>query len=139
MSLKKQGKYRFHDFEVDLAHRSLRRAGHAVTIGSRTFDLLALLVLKPQRVIATDELMDALWPDSEVEESNLSQHIFLLRKALTGAKTGDKLLVTIPGRGYQFAPPVTEVREAVAEHVAESSSDSDLHAAPVEAPHRRIC
>jgi eukaryotic-like serine/threonine-protein kinase len=123
MSLKKQGKYRFHDFEVDLAHRSLRRAGHTITIGSRTFDLLAFLVLKPQRVITTEELMDALWPDSTVEESNLSQHIFLLRKALTGAKPGDKLLVTIPGRGYQFAPPVTEVHESDS-HLADDSSES---------------
>ena len=112
MSLKKkQGKYRFHDFEVDLAHRSLRRAGQTITISSRTFDLLTFMVLKPQRVITKDELMDALWPDSHVEESNLSQHIFLLRKALTGAKSGDKLLVTVPGRGYQFVPPVSEATE----------------------------
>jgi len=111
MSLKKQGKYRFHDFEVDLTHRSFQRDGHAVTISPRTFDLLSYLILKPQRVITKDELMDTLWPDSQVEESNLSQHIFLLRKALTGAKSGDKLLVTIPGRGYQFVPPVSEVQE----------------------------
>jgi eukaryotic-like serine/threonine-protein kinase len=137
MSLKKQGKYRFHDFEVDLADRSLQRAGQTITISSRTFDLLTFMVLKPQRVITKDELMDALWPDSQVEESNLSQHIFLLRKALTGAKSGDKLLVTIPGRGYQFVPPVSEATEsesqpandpteiAVAPHDAGSDEFSD--------------
>ena len=144
MPLKKQGKYRFHDFEVDLAHRSLQRGGQAITISARTFDLLTFMVLKPQRVITKDELMDALWPDSQVEESNLSQHIFLLRKALTGAKSGDKLLVTIPGRGYQFAPPVSEVTQSesqpaddpaeipVVAHDADSGAfpDADLESLP---------
>jgi eukaryotic-like serine/threonine-protein kinase len=112
MSLKKQGKYRFHDFEIDLAHRSLRREGHVVTIAPRTFDLLVFLVLNAQRVVTKDELMNALWPDSPVEESNLSQHVLLLRKALNGAEPDDKLVITIPGRGYQFTAPVSEVQQS---------------------------
>ena len=115
MSLKKQGKYRFHDFEVDLAHRSLQRAGRAVAIRTETFDLLAFLVLRPQRVITPEQLMDSVWPDFVVEEEDLNQQIFLLRKALLGAKSGDKLLVTVPGHGYQFVPPVTEVPEPESE------------------------
>jgi len=109
MSLKKPGKYRFQEFEVDFAHRSVHRDGRVIAIGSRTFDLLTYFVLNPQRLVTKDELMEALWPDSHVEESNLSQHIFLLRKALTGVQSGDKLIVTVPGRGYQFVPPVTPV------------------------------
>jgi len=109
MSLKKQGKYRFQNFEVDLADRSLRRDGNTIAVSSRTFDLLVFLILNPQRVVTKDELLDALWPGSYAEESNLSQHIFLLRKALTGKQSGDKLLATVPGRGYQFATPVTVV------------------------------
>jgi DNA-binding winged helix-turn-helix (wHTH) protein len=109
MSLKKQGRYRFHNFEVDLAHRSFRREGHTVTISSKTFDLLVFLVLNSQRIVSEDELIDALWPDSHAEESNLSKHVFLLRKALSGTESGDKLIVAIPGRGYQFTPSVTEV------------------------------
>jgi DNA-binding winged helix-turn-helix (wHTH) protein/tetratricopeptide (TPR) repeat protein len=139
MSLKKQGKYRFHDFEVDLAHRSLQRAGRAVAIRTETFELLAFLVLRPQRVITPEQLMDSVWPDFVVEEEDLNQQIFLLRKALLGTKSGDKLLVTVPGHGYQFVPPVTEVAEqdsdpsapmpeiAVAEaeddHAADSNAD----------------
>jgi DNA-binding winged helix-turn-helix (wHTH) protein/tetratricopeptide (TPR) repeat protein len=112
MSLKKQGKYRFHDFEIDLAHRSLRREGHVVMISPRTFDLLVFLALNAQRVVTKDELMDALWPDSPVEESNLSQHILLLRKALIGAESDGKLVITIPDRGYQFTAPVSEVLQS---------------------------
>jgi len=111
MSLKKQGKYRFQDFEVDLAHRSLHRGARAVTISSKTFDLLTYFVLNPQRVVAKSELLEALWPDSSVEESNLSQHLYLLRKALTGSQSGDKTIMTVPG-GYQFAQPVVEVPSA---------------------------
>jgi len=109
MSLKKQGKYRFNDFEVDLTHRSLRRDGHIVEISPKTFDLLAFLVLHPQRAIATDALLHALWYDAFAEESTLSQHIFLLRKALTGSQSGNKLIVSIPGEGYRFNAKVSEI------------------------------
>jgi len=108
MSLKNRGKYRFQDFEVDLTHRSVHRGARTITISAKTFDLLAYFVLNPQRVVTKDELIESLWPDSSVEESNLSQHIFLLRKALTGTQSGDKIIVTVPG-GYEFAQPVAEV------------------------------
>jgi eukaryotic-like serine/threonine-protein kinase len=107
MSLKNRGKFRFQDFEADLTHRTLRRGARTITISSRTFDLLAYFVLNPQRVVARSELMEALWPASQVEESNLSQHLFLLRKALTGSLSGERLIVTVSG-GYQFTPVVSE-------------------------------
>jgi DNA-binding winged helix-turn-helix (wHTH) protein/tetratricopeptide (TPR) repeat protein len=146
MSLKKQGKYRFHDFEVDLAHRSLQRAGRAIPIRTETFELLAFLVLRPQRVITPEQLMDSVWPDFVVEEEDLNQQIFLLRKALLGSKSGDKLLVTVPGHGYQFVPPVTQVAEPDSnpsvhspeipvapvedDHAADSNADSDAAVHP---------
>src|SRR5579859_5249427 len=122
MSLKKQGKYRFNDFEVDLAHRSLRRDGHVVEVSPKTFDLLAFLILHPQQVISTDALMHAIWPHAYSEESNLSQHVFLLRKAITGAQPGNKVLVTIAGEGYRFNAKVTEIRRP--DSHPESSQDA---------------
>ena len=109
MLLTKQGKYRFADFEIDLAHRSLRRRGRSVVVSPRTFDLLGFLVVNAQRVVSKEELMRALWPGARADESSLSQHIFILRKALTGAQSGDKLVVSIQGRGYRFTPRVVEV------------------------------
>jgi DNA-binding winged helix-turn-helix (wHTH) protein/tetratricopeptide (TPR) repeat protein len=123
MSLKKQGKYRFQDFEVDLAPRTLLRDGHTVTVSSRTFDLLTFLILNPQRIVTKDEVMRALWPGAEVEESNLSQHIFLLRKALTGSQSGDRLILTIPGRGYQFTVPVSLVPESATANLPETAGE----------------
>jgi len=108
ISLKQRGKYRFQDFEVDLARRSVRREGRMIGMSRRTFDLLAYFIQNPQRPVTKVELMEALWPDTHVEESNLSQHIFLLRKALTGSQSGDRLILSVPGRGYQFTAPVTE-------------------------------
>jgi DNA-binding winged helix-turn-helix (wHTH) protein/tetratricopeptide (TPR) repeat protein len=119
ISLKKQGKYRFNEFEVDLAHRTLRRDSKTVSIGLRTFDLLAYFVLNAQRVVGVRELLDAVWPDSRAEESDLSQQVLQLRRALTSTRSGDKLVMTIPSGGYMFTPQVKEVEVAVPEATPE--------------------
>ena len=108
MTLKTQGTYLFGDFQVNLAQRVLLCQGQAIALGPKTFDLLVYLVRNAQRVVSKDELLDAVWPNAHVEESNLSQHVFLLRKALAVGKSGEKPIVTVPGRGYQFTPPVRE-------------------------------
>jgi DNA-binding winged helix-turn-helix (wHTH) protein/tetratricopeptide (TPR) repeat protein len=81
-------------------------------LSSRTFELLWYLAEHPLQVISKDQLMAALWPDSFVEEGNLTQQIFLLRKALASAGMEESLVVTVPGKGYQFAVTV-EASEAV--------------------------
>jgi len=106
---RKQGKYRFTDFEIDLARRTLSRNGHTIALGPSTFDLLTLLLAHAQRVVAKEELMRALGPDATVEESNLAQHIFLLQKALSGIDPGEKLILRIPGLGYKFTAQVTQL------------------------------
>jgi eukaryotic-like serine/threonine-protein kinase len=108
-----QGKYRFQEFEIDLAHRLLLREGHTIALGATTFDLLAFLVLNPQRVITEDELIEALWPESD-DENDFSEHISLLRRVLTGVQPGERLLATIPGYGYQFTSSVAEAPDTIA-------------------------
>lgn len=81
-------------------------AGEPVTLTPKTLDLLLYLVAHAERVVTKDELLSSLWPDSFVEESNLSQHVFLLRKVLAGCNLGDRVIVTRPGRGYQFGVQV---------------------------------
>jgi eukaryotic-like serine/threonine-protein kinase len=97
---------RFEGFQLDVPNRSLLRLGEPVLLQPKTFDLLVYLASHAQRAVAREELIEALWPNSYVEESNLSQHIFLLRKALTGVRDGRDIIVTLPGRGYQFAAKV---------------------------------
>jgi DNA-binding winged helix-turn-helix (wHTH) protein/tetratricopeptide (TPR) repeat protein len=95
---------RFEGYEIDPAARSLRRDGQPIPLNPKTLDLLLYLVQHPQSLVSKDELIDAVWPDSIVEETNLTQHVFLLRKALA-----NHLVATVPGKGYQFTAAVTHV------------------------------
>jgi DNA-binding winged helix-turn-helix (wHTH) protein/Tol biopolymer transport system component len=102
-ALRELGLIRFEGFELCPAARSLTWNGQAIVLRSKTFDLLLYLAQHPHQAVTKDELMAALWPDSFVEESNLTQQIFLLRKALSENGQGERIVVTVPGKGYQFA------------------------------------
>jgi len=95
----------FGPFVVDPQQRLLLREGKPVPLSPKAFELLLVLVQRSGQVVLKDDLMNLLWPDTFVEESNLGQHVFQLRKAL-----GDpSYIITIPGRGYQFAHNVRAV------------------------------
>jgi DNA-binding winged helix-turn-helix (wHTH) protein/tetratricopeptide (TPR) repeat protein len=104
---------RFADYELDPAARTLIQGGRQIVLGPKTFDLLKFLVEHPHRVIYKEELLRALWPEAFVDESNLAQHVFLLRKALATSGSLARAIVTVPGKGYQFTAQVSQVsREA---------------------------
>lgn len=115
------GLCRFDDFELDIPGRRVLRDGERVALSPKAFDVLAYLVANPGRLISKDELMKAVWPESFVEESNLAQHISPLRKAF---KDKPDLIVTIPGRGYQFTAPVVPVSNGHLELAGETSPAS---------------
>jgi len=79
-----------------------------VLLTPKTFELLLYLAAHPRQVVTKEQLLAALWPDSFVEERNLSQHVFLLRKALAAAGH-DQIVVTLPGKGYQFTAAVEQI------------------------------
>jgi DNA-binding winged helix-turn-helix (wHTH) protein/tetratricopeptide (TPR) repeat protein len=107
MSLLVNHLYRFGPYQLDAARRLLLRDEAGIALQPKTFDLLLYMVRNPLRPLSKEELLQAVWPDSFVEESNLTQNIFQLRKALTAGKgDGTRYIVTIPGRGYQFVSPV---------------------------------
>src|SRR5579862_4345261 len=93
----------FGPFTLDRAEARLTRAGMPVSLPPKVFDLLSYLVANPGRLIEKDELLKALWPDSFVEEANLTVGIAALRKAL-----GADWIETVPKRGYRF---VGEIRK----------------------------
>ena len=110
MVLKNKTLYRFEGFEMDPVNRVFTRDGKPIFLHSRTFDLLLYMVRNGGRLLTKDELMNAIWGDTAVEEANLTQGVFLLRKALgANQRDGAKLIVTVPGRGYRFLPAVKEV------------------------------
>jgi DNA-binding winged helix-turn-helix (wHTH) protein/tetratricopeptide (TPR) repeat protein len=98
--------YEFGPFRLDPAQRLLRRDGQAVVLQPKALEILLLLVRNPGQPITKEDLLTAIWPKMVVEESNLSQNIFLLRKALGDGEGGHRYIVTLPRRGYQFAEPV---------------------------------
>jgi adenylate cyclase len=98
----------FGGFTLDPARRMLTGPGGvAIDLKPRVFDTLAVLAAHAGEVVGKHELMKAVWPGVVVEENNLNQAISALRKALgDGGRSGRRLIVTVPGRGYQFAPHV---------------------------------
>ncbi|MCP1120344.1 ATP-binding protein [Robbsia andropogonis] len=86
-------------FQVDLAMRVLRRDHEVVPLGSRAFEILAILAESVGELVTKNQLMEAVWPNTVVEENNLQVHLTAVRKALGQERD---LIVTIPGRGYQL-------------------------------------
>ena len=99
--------YEFDEFHLDAQSRVLRRCGTTVPLTPKAFDVLLLLVQNAGRTVTKDELMKAVWPDSFVEESNLTQTVFMVRKALDET-AGRRYILTVQGQGYRFLVPVTE-------------------------------
>ena len=101
--------YDFGPFRVDKLNHVLMRNGETLPLKPKVFDTLLVLLENRKRVIDKDELLSRLWPDTVVEESNLTQNIYLLRKAL-GEETHSEIFIkTMPKRGYRFVAEVIEV------------------------------
>jgi TolB-like protein/DNA-binding winged helix-turn-helix (wHTH) protein/Tfp pilus assembly protein PilF len=106
--------YAFGDFRVDPQNRVLMRGEEPVALTPKGFDVLLVLVRSGGRIVSKEELMQAVWPDSFVEESNLTQTVFMLRKAL-GETAKQKYILTVQGRGYRFGPEVSTVQPSNSE------------------------
>jgi Tol biopolymer transport system component/DNA-binding winged helix-turn-helix (wHTH) protein len=103
--------YEFGPFRLDTADRLLLRGREVVPLTPKAFDMLLALVENSGHVLEKDELMKRVWPDSFVEEANLSNNVFTIRKALGEDRHGHKYIETVPRRGYRFVASVREVRD----------------------------
>jgi Tol biopolymer transport system component/DNA-binding winged helix-turn-helix (wHTH) protein len=124
--------YEFGPYRVDPDQRVLLRDNQPVPLQPKAFETLLVLIQHSQKVVLKDDLMKSLWPDSFVEESNLSQNIFVLRKALGDTGTGERYIVTLPGRGYRFAADVKEVNTGDVDLAVESHTRSRLTIEQIE-------
>lgn len=113
--------YEFGCFRVDPAKQLVLQDGRPVPLTPKAFQLLFVLVRSRNEIVSKDELMKAVWPDTFVEETNLSRNIFVLRKAL-GETEQNRLIVTVPGRGYRFSEHVRLISEPELTIVAASHS-----------------
>jgi len=118
--------YEFGPFRINAMKRALLRDGEVVPLTSKVFDTLLMLVEHSGQIVQKDEMMTALWPDTIVEENNLTQHISMLRKALGERANEHRYVVTVPGRGYSFVANVKEVREAGSDIVLQQHTRSSI-------------
>jgi eukaryotic-like serine/threonine-protein kinase len=108
-----QGKelYEFGPFRLDAGKRLLLRDNQPVSLQLKAFETLLVLVRQSGQVVLKDDLMKSVWPDTFVEESNLAQNIFVLRKTLGDRAEQHRYIATVPGRGYRFVAKVGLVNQ----------------------------
>ena len=118
--------YEFGPFRVDPEKQTLLRGNQPVAITPKTFEALLILVRHSREVVSKNDLMNELWPDAFVEEANLSQNIFMLRKALGDTPEDRRYIVTLPGKGYRFVAEVRTVTQDGEDVIVASRSRSQV-------------
>ena len=104
--------YTFGPFQLNVEARVLSRNGELVPLTARVFDTLVVLVRNHGCVIDKEQLMREIWPNTVVEEANLTQNVSTLRRALGDSAKEVLFIATVAGRGYSFVAPVVETPKA---------------------------
>src|SRR6266568_2092370 len=131
MSLAIKHFYRFGEFIVDTDQRVLLRQGKPLPLTPKVFDTLLILVENTGRIVAKEQLMNQLWPDSFVEEANLTSNIQHLRKSLGDNARQPIYIETVARRGYRFIMPVETNGPSLS--IAAGDTAADLHSIPISA------
>lgn len=112
MSPKPKKIYEFESFRLDISQKVLLQDGKPVALTPKVFDTLEILIENAGELIEKDVLIQNIWQESFVEESNLTSNIKTLRKALGDDATRPQFIETVPRRGYKFIAKVSETHEA---------------------------
>jgi Tol biopolymer transport system component/DNA-binding winged helix-turn-helix (wHTH) protein len=120
--------YKFGLFVLDARERLLLRDGEVVHITPKAFETLLVLLDNHGHLVERRDLLDKIWPDINIEEKTLSQHIFTLRKILGASSNGQQYIQTISKRGYRFIHDVEVISEADTSY----AGDGDASAATLE-------
>jgi DNA-binding winged helix-turn-helix (wHTH) protein/tetratricopeptide (TPR) repeat protein len=134
MNAENTGLYEFGEFRLDANDRTLTRSGTAIPLAPKALDTLEILVTRHGTVISKQELMTSLWPDAFVEESNLTQNIYTLRKALGNGTGSGHLIENVPRRGYRFNGEVRSVETSLAQSQSVSNAAPDPQLVPKARP-----
>ena len=111
--------YEFGRFRVKSDERVLLREGELVPLTPKAFDILLTLLENDGRIVHKEDLMKKVWPNTFVEEGNLTQNVSLLRKALGESANGPQFIETVPRRGYRFVAPVRKINGTNREQLRE--------------------
>ncbi|MBV9155958.1 MAG: winged helix-turn-helix domain-containing protein [Acidobacteriaceae bacterium] len=118
--------YEFGPFRLEPDEHLLLREGKAALVTPKAFDLLVLLVRNQGRLVSKEQIMQALWPGSFVEEANITVLISSLRKVLGETEAHDSYIKTVPKKGYRFTASVKVAEEPAAGPIAASASLDEL-------------
>jgi Tol biopolymer transport system component/DNA-binding winged helix-turn-helix (wHTH) protein len=129
--------YEFGDIRVDLARMQVLRAGSAVPLEPKLFDVLRFLIENRQRVVTKEELLDKVWSGTFVTQNALTRAIAQLRKSLGDEAHESRVIETAARRGYRFIAPVTVVSDDGAVAGAASRDDAAAPLAPTGRSARR--
>src|SRR6185295_12875429 len=110
--------YEFGCFRLDVTERCLRRKGQLLAFPPKPFDILALLVENSGHLITKEEFMRQIWPDTSVEDSNLTVGMSKIRRALGEGKKRNKYIETVPHCGYRFIGDVRPIYERRIDSIA---------------------
>src|SRR5579864_2017004 len=102
----------FGPFRLDTRERSLFKGGKPVRLSRKVFDVIAFLATHRGSVVTPNELIDAVWAGEAITDSNVAQHICFARRILDDAFKPHKVITTIHGRGYLFAPETPQSSQA---------------------------
>ena len=116
--------YEFGSFRLDQQERLLQRDGAGVSLTPKAFDLLLALLERAGKLVEKEELFQTVWPDTMVEESNLSSNIALIRKALGDDAAAPRFVETVPKRGYRFIAELRIVEAEVVPVIASKEPES---------------
>ena len=105
-------RYRWDDFVLDLDSYRLERAGVALSLEPKAFNLLVLMVQRPGHLFTKQEIFDALWADTAVTDHALTRVVAQLRRVLGDEAREARYLETVPTRGYRWIKPVEEAPDA---------------------------
>lgn len=111
--------YVFGEYGIDTDRRELRRGSELVSIGPQSFDLLIYLISNRERVVRKDDLIEAVWRGRTVSDSTLASQINAVRKSIGDSGEDQKLIRTIPRRGFRFVGHVREKPSSIASPLAE--------------------
>lgn len=126
--------YRFEGFTLDPAERLLLRDGKQVSLTPKCFSLLVVLVENSGHVLEKEELLEKVWPNQFVEESNLSFNISALRRALGENHDKHHFIETVPKKGFRFIAPVVEQKVEASPSFAEKPPAEDLTKTVIASP-----
>ncbi len=106
-----ENSYQFGKFQIDLQEKILRQNGESVSLPPKVLDVLCVLVEREGKIVTKSELMETVWAGSFVEESNLTQSVYSLRRILGTDENGKNIIETIPRRGYRLAATLRRIVE----------------------------